>query len=203
MEQATLPWLSACIELYYAAYDQHGTDPFDAAELDWTASGTDTQHVLDLAVAYGLLTSNASVYQLSCDPDATAACWVSSVDERSKHIERAIASYTSQTSSNNGNSGRSALTYDGEEYASINVETSDDFASVVDSVRTVDLDGYEGVVLRSPGDYANEVQRFTDRLCQRSDEVELPISTSFDKEYSDVRGTEKNALEFRVFLRAL
>lgn len=92
------------------------------------------------------------------------------------------------------------LTHNGDEFASVFVEKSDGFDAVADAVGTVDLDDWEGVVLRCPGDYANEVQRFGDRLGNRSELTDTPVSQPLRKEFSDVSGTDKDSLEFRLFL---
>lgn len=201
MDQATLPRIDTCIELYYAAHEQFGTTTFGADELE--VEGIDKQDVLELAVAYGLLSFDGSVYQVVCDPDAPAERWRSVAGERADRLKNAVAGHTAQPDSRESSTERTTLTHEGTEYASVTVGESDDFEAVVESVKAAEPETRDGIVLRSPGESASSVQRFADQLTELSVQADGPISTELDKEYSDVSGTDKDALEFRLFLRTV
>lgn len=194
---ATLPYFDVCLDLYRIAYDQQGTDSFVPNELDWYHPEHERDRILDLAVAYSLLTTDGTVYSVTCKPDASAECWESVAEDRADRVKQALSTPDGDKDSD---AGRQSLTYDGEEYASVRVEDGDNFAAVAEAVSDVRLDRWKGVVLRSPGDYANEVQRFADRFEESTNVDNVPLSTPLRKEYSDVEGSSKDALEFRLFL---
>jgi len=201
MNQAPLPRFDAVLDLYRVAHDQHGTDPFTATDLDWGSSKATTDYIFDLAVAYGLLSFDGSAYQVTCPPDASEQCWGSVAEERIRRVQREIPDALDPTDARSDSAGHpEALTYEGDEYASVSVAKSDNFAAVAEAVSTVSLEEWAGIVLRSPGNYANEVQRFADRLGDPSELANISLSTPFQKEYSDVIGTSKDELEFRLFL---
>jgi hypothetical protein len=200
MKQASLPQLDACLDLSETAYSQHGTESFAATDLEWDAADAEKEHLLELAVAYGLLSFDRTVYRLTCAPDAPAERWETAIDDRAGRVKRAITNHFDSPDTHSETAERAPLTYEGEEYASVTVEEVDEFEAVVEAVSAVELVEWAGVVLRSPGEYANEVQRFADRLCDASELADVPFSAPFTKEYSDVRGTDKDELEFRVFL---
>ena len=201
MYQATLPRIDTCVELYYVAHEQFGTTTFAADELE--VEGIDKQDVLELAVAYGLLSFDGSRYQVVCEPDAPAERWRSVAGERADRLKNVVAGHTAQPDSGESSTERTTLTHEGTEYASVTVEESDDFEAVVESVEAAKPETREGIVLRSPGESASSVQRFADQLTELSVQADGPISTELDKEYSDVSGTDKDALEFRLFLRVV
>lgn len=202
--EPTLPHLEACLELFRAAYDQHGTKPFTPDQLEWEHPELTVTRLLEFGVAYGLLSSDGTTYSPNCGPSASDDRWETVLDENATRTKRAVLDHFDDIDRASASDGSTAgLRYDGEEFASVFVDRSDDFAAVADTVATVDLDDWAGVVLRAPGDYANEVQRFADRLGDRTDLADLPISTRLQKISSDVAGTEKDALEFRLYLRAV
>lgn len=194
---ATLPRLDGCIDLYYAAYDQHGTSPFDPDELDWSHLADERNHIMDIAVAYGLFETDGDVYHVTCAPDDHAECWDSVVEDRADHIRQSLLAHDGARSDD---TGRRSLGYDGGKYAAVSVAHGADFATVAQAVSTVELDRWTGVALCAPGDYANEVQRFADRLADPSELTDVSLSTPLQKEYSDVEGSSKDSLEFRLFL---
>ena len=193
----TLPRLDACIDLYRAAYDQHGTAPFSLDELHWSHPVDERDHIIDLAVAYGLIETDRTGYYVTCEPDDPAECWVSVLEDRADHIRRTLLSHGGEGSDD---AGRQSLTYDDREYAAVRLENGADFAAVAQAVSDVELDRWTGVVLRAPGNYANEIQRFADRLAEPSELADVSLSTPLQKEYSDVEGSSKDTLEFRLFL---
>lgn len=194
---ATLPRLDACLDLYRTAYDQHGSAAFTKSELDWDHPESDRDHIVNLAVAYGLLTTDGTVYTVTCEPGDSEECWKSAIEERTQRVRQAL---TTHTSSGDDHADSQSLSYEGEEYASVQVEDGDDFAAVVETVSDVNLGRWDGVVLRAPGDYANEVQRFADRLGDPTELSDMSLSTPLQKEFSDVEGSSKDTLEFRLFL---
>lgn len=201
MDRATFPRLDECITLYQDAYAEHGTDPFapDTVELD--SSDTDRDRLFELSIAYGLLRVKGETYQVTCPPDASGTRWETAITAHGDRIVEALdESLDRQDAPWDSDADRATLTYEGDEYASVTVEESDDFAAVVEAVAAVKLAQWAGVVLRSPGEYANEVQRFADRLGDPSALADTPLSSPLSKEYSDVTGTSKNELEFQIFL---
>jgi len=197
MDNTTLPGLEDCLALYSAVYDQHGTEPLEPAELSTPAYIDDTRYVLDLAVAYGLLVTDGTTYRVACEPDDPADHWESVVEDRVSRVRRALSTRAGDAGTE---TRRRSFTYQGEEYASVRVDYDADFEAVATTVADVDLSDQAGVVLRAPGDYANEVQRFADRLGDSEELVDAPFSTPLRKEFSDVEGSSKDDLEFRLFL---
>ncbi len=202
--EPTLPHLETCLELFRAVHDQHGTKPFTPDQLEWKHSDLPMTRLLEFSVAYGLLSSDGTTYSLNCKPGATEDRWETVLNDSADRTRRAVLDYFDDIDTTSTEDGSPVgLQYEGEEFASVFVDRSDDFVAVADTVATVDFDDWAGVVLRAPGDYSNEVQRFADRLGDRSVLADLPISVPLQKISSDVAGTEKNALEFRLYLRAV
>lgn len=191
------PRLAECVGLYRRAYERHGTDPFTAERLD----GRDDRELLDLSVAYGLLAFDGEAYRVRCAPDATDDCWRSAMRDRADAIRRAVSDATAGDDGGaTDERAGSKVSHGGRTYTSVFVAPSDDFDAVVRAVgRAHRADGH-GVVLRSPGDYAGEVQRFADQLCDPAAVAETSLAEQFQKESSDVVGHDKDALEFRLFL---
>lgn len=201
--ETTLPHFDICLDLYRTAYDQHGTDPFTSDQLAWDSPRKDCSHILDLSVAYGLLAFDGTEYRLRGGPEADENQWGAVLEAHGHTVEQSLLDTLGTAhGSDRTQSNSDGLTRDGRQFASVFVAESDDFDAVADTVGTVDLTEWDGVVLRSPGDYANEVQRFADRLSDESVTAELPFSRSLRKETSDVAGTDKDSLEFRLYMRA-
>lgn len=192
------PRLKECIEVYQNAYERHGTDSFTVEQLSLEGSEADLQRLLELATAYGLLEFDGTTYRVSCDPDSTADCWESVIKRRTDKIRDMISDsvYHDEGESTEA----SELVHEDKIFASIFVNKTDGFDSVVRSLENISRDGKDGVVLRSPGDRAGAVQRIADRLCDPKEIEHTSVATPFQKEFTDVVGHEKDALEFRLFL---
>lgn len=200
--KTVLPHIEPCLELCQVVYDEHGTKPFTPDQLDWRPSDLTVRRLLEFGVAYGLFSFDGTTYQLHCGLDATDDQWEAAFHDRAAQTRQTLRDrFDPGDRTGAGNTAPAGLTHDGADFASVFVEKSDDFAAVADAVGNVDLSEWNGVVLRSPGDYASEVQRFADRFDDQSDVTNLPVSKPLQKIYSDVTGTEKDALEFRLYLK--
>ncbi|WP_435062333.1 hypothetical protein [Halobaculum sp. EA56] len=195
---SVLPDIDDCVRLYLTAYERVGTEPFAAERLDPDVRPDDRGRLLDLAVAYGLLTFDGSRYAVRCPPDASPERWRSRGAERATRVRRAV----SERHEPDGSPAEAdTLALDGRTYASAFVLPSDDVATVAGAVAAARGDDHDGVVLRSRADLANEVQRLADRLGDRSEIAGTSLSTPMRKESTDVAGDHKDDLEFRLFLR--
>lgn len=198
----TLPAVDDCVDLYLRVHEQFGTRPFSPAQLSdllddaESGDGRSLPHLLDLLVAYGLLDRLAAdEFRVRCAPDDESERWRTAAIARTERLHRLVRRRLSDAPTSDD-----VLTHDGAAFASVRVDDAD-----VDAVETalVDaLDGVgdwcDGVVLRSPGDLAADVQRFADRVCERG------VATRdwrFEKVTTDLVGSRKDALEFRLFLR--
>lgn len=195
-----LPQFETCIDLYLAAYDRYETDSFTAEQIDRELSISDTQRMLELAVAYGLLAFDGSSYRVTCEPDASTDTWHSTIRDRASLIRETIADRDGNEDVTNSRSG-DVLFHETNEFRSVFVSESGEFDSVVEKIESLSLADCDGVVLRSSGTDANRVQQFADRLCDDSELPEPSLSTSFQKVYSDVVGDDKNKLEFQLYLQ--
>lgn len=198
--EPTLPHLETCLELYRTAYDQHGSKLFSPEQLNWESPELSTSRLLEFGVAYGLLSRDGESYRLHCPPNATEQRWEQTLSEHATTTKQAVLDRLDPAKTASEATPLSSLTHDGEEYASVFVNQSDGFDAVADAIATVNTDEWAGVVLRSAGDHSSTVQRFADRLCDPSEPAKHTVSPSFHKVTSDVSGTEKNALEFRLYL---
>lgn len=194
-----LPGFDDCIDLYLTVYDQYGTEPFTPDQLDLDLAADEFQRLLNFAVAYGLLAFDGTSYNIRCEPGAPADRWQSLATDRVTRIRRAIPNRARMDTIPDAGD-LEELTFEGETFTSAFVTELDDFDAVADTVASVASDDHDGVVLRSPADLANEVQRFADRLCDQSEVLKTPLSDPLQKEYSDVVGDDKDDLEFRLFL---
>lgn len=198
---SVLPDINDCIDLYLTAYDQSSRESFTMEELDLNVTSDDTRRLLDLAVAYGFLTFDGTRYSVRSEPSASADRWEALGTERARRVHRALSNRTGpETDVESGVAD--TLMFEGKTFISAFVTQSDDFEAVADTIASTRTDDHDGVVLRSQADFANEVQRFADRLCDQSDVAETSLSTPLQKESSDVAGNHKDNLEFRLFLRS-
>lgn len=189
-----LPRFEDCIEAYLAAYDRFGTDPFAPERLEPA-----DRDLLELGVAYGLFAFDGTAYRVRCEPGSGAERWERAVGARVTRIQRAV-SERARTAGDSDAAGDAGLTHGGDTFATAFVTADDDFDAVVDTVHAAAPEDHDGVVLRSPADLANDVQRFADRLCEERAAAETPLPGSFEKVASDVVGSDKDDLEFRLFL---
>lgn len=184
------------MRLLHTAHERHGTEWFTATQIDADAFEVDSDRLLDVSVAYGFLEFDEPVYRIRVEPDAEADRWESALQEHTDQLVESIQQMNSDGS--NSRTPEDRLVHEGQTFASIAVSESDDFAKIRDSIQSLDSD-HDGIVLRSTAESANEVQRLADRLCTPSESTE-PISEPLQKMSSDVVGTDKNNLEFRLFL---
>lgn len=193
-----LPELEACARLYRQAYREHGSERFTRDQLEESEFRTDITRLLDLSVAYGMIEFDGVSYRISVEPDAATERWRSTLQTHANRTLQAL----DDANINSHDTTRSTDEIDlkNETFGSVFISESDDFDSVVDSVKTVISSGSDGVVLRSGGEYANKVQRFADRLCTPSELSGIQGTIQFQKESSDVVGSNKDELEFRLFL---
>lgn len=202
-DNQSLPHLDSCLELCQIIHNKHGTKPFETEDIEWDSSELTSAEILNFGVAYGILSLNDGKYHLNCSVDAPENRWATALHNHADEVQQAIINQLDlHETANHENDSLTTLRWGDEVFISVFVDETDDFDSVVDSVATVDLSDRDGVVLRSPGDYANEVQRFADQLCNIPERSDNLIVTTFDKISSDVTGSEKNSLEFRIYLRA-
>ena len=194
-----LPDIEECIDLYLVAHHQFGTEQFDQAQLESTVSTDEFERLLDLSVAYGLFATDGNRYRISCEPEMDGECWNTVVSERVNQIQEGISN---QLDEHKPAQSRNTpmLEHNGQMFSSVFVAESEAYDSVIESVDNVFDSGSAGIVLRSPGEYANEVQGFADLLCDPGVIEATSLSTHFQKEYSDVVGDDKNELEFRLYL---
>jgi hypothetical protein len=190
------PRLEDCVDLYLAAHDRYGTDEFTAEQATAELAAA-SERLLELAVAYGLVEYDGTAYRVARTPDADADRWTAALTDRADRLRRAITDRRAGRAS----TGRDAVTvpFEDRQFASVFVGEDEGFEAVVDAVASLDVGDRDGVVLRSPGQNANAVQRIADRLCDATPEG-TPLAASFQKEGTDVVGADKNELEFRLFL---
>ncbi|MDG5819961.1 hypothetical protein [Natronococcus sp. A-GB7] len=198
MSETELPRLEDCLELYAAAVERYGSEPFTAARAKRELAGTPSQRLLALAVAYGLFEFDGDAYAVRVEPDEPERAWRTNAVDRAERIRTAAVERATQRMG--GTDGVRALTHDSKRFASVAVDEPAELEGILDRLEGVPLEEYDGIVLRSPGERANAVQRLADRLCEPSVTDESDLSRPFQKEYTDVVGDDKNELEFRLFL---
>lgn len=197
-----LPHLDACVKLYKKIYDNHKTKTFRTEDIEWSSSELTLAEVLDFGVAYGIFSFNEKKYQLNCSADASDDEWEATLHNHADDVREVVASrLNSFEATNRGSDSLTTLTWQNKKFASIFINDGESFHSMVNSVVNVNTSGKSGVVLRSSGEHASQVQRFADQLCDVSEEMLNSIDTSFDKLSSDVVGSEKDSLEFRIYLQ--
>lgn len=205
------PRLDDCADLYAAAYRSFGMEAFDAEQIDLSREEDRIKDLLDFAVAYGLLERDEGVYRVRIEPDASADRWETMAIGRAQTVRQAVVDRTTGTGPDRRNdqdgdgdtSDEHVIHHDGRRYASVFVSDSEDFDSIVaDVVTAMRTSGTDGVVFRSAGELANQVQRFADRLCDADAVAGEPLSGPLQKVGSDVDGEDKDSLEFRLFLES-
>lgn len=202
MPTETLPRFDECIELYLTVYDRYGTDEYTADQVRTAFEFADPEQLLNLTVAYGLFEYNGSVYRVRCDPGEER--WEAVLTDHATLVRRAISERlgTRDDSVEPEREG-ATLDFDGKQFTSVVVSDPDGFGTVTDAIAALPAGKRTCVVLRSPGSYANTVQRIADRLCDPTTIEESPVRRPFEKEGTDVVGAEKDELEFRLFLRSV
>lgn len=209
----TLPAIDSCIDLYVQVHDLYGAGAFDTDDLsrrlstldDGTALPTDVEpltRLLNLLCAYGLLNRHRDGrYRVRCAPDESLDRWQAKTATRVESLyQRVHRTMNPSRDKPTGDSGRTALWHDGYAFASIHVTDSADLNSAQTSIQTAIDEHPEcaGIVLRSPGELAAEVQRFADGLCEPA--ATASGERAFEKVTTDLVGDDKNDLEFRLFL---
>lgn len=196
-----LPKLRACVQLYHNAYRQHGTDQFSRDRIEADGFETDVSHLLELSVAYGLIISDGGSYRIGVEPDASDDRRRSALEEHARRVKQAIEEVDMGWKDPEvSDDDVDIIVHENKTFGSVRVSDGESFGSVADSVRAVVSGDWDGIVLRSPGEYANEVQRFADQLCRASKRPEIGTVDGFQKDSSDVVGSDKDELEFRLFL---
>ncbi len=199
----TLPALDDCLDAYLTAYERFETESFFSEELPISGERK-TERVLELAVAYGLLEYDGDKYRVHVEPDAPAERWNAAATSRATAIRRRVTNRdTDERVDQPGDAERESeqLQREGRHYASVFIDEADRFETVARCVReAATTDGADGVVLRSTGQLANEVQQFADRLCQADGGAKTPLVEPFQKDDTDVEGDHKDELEFRLYL---
>ncbi|ELY59450.1 hypothetical protein C491_06558 [Natronococcus amylolyticus DSM 10524] len=198
MTETELPRLEDCLELYAAAVERYGSKPFTAARAKRELAGTPSTGLLELAVAYGLFEFDGDAYAVRVEPDEPERAWRANAIDRAERIRTAAVERASERTG--GTDGVRALTHDSRRFASVAVGERAALEGILDRLEGVPLEEYDGIVLRSPGEHANAVQRLADRLCEPAVANETDLSRPFQKESTDVVGDDKNDLEFRLFL---
>ncbi|MFU8868735.1 hypothetical protein [Natronococcus sp.] len=198
MTGTELPRLEDSLELYAAAAERYGTEPFTETRARRELAGAPSQRLLELAVAYGLLEFDGEAYAVQVEPDAPESAWRANAIERAERIRPAAVERA--TEGTGGSDGVRALTHGSKRFASVAVGEPAELERVLGRLERVPLEEYDGIVLRSPGERANAVQRLADRLCEPAVTDGTSLSRPFQKEYTDVVGDDKNELEFRLFL---
>jgi len=208
-----LPAIDACIDLYTRLYDRHGRAAFDPESLSRRSADGDEEppgdeslpRLLDLLVAYGLLDrTREGRYRVRCAPDERLDRWQARTATRVETLHGLVPRTTSGSpgrSPSGSGGGRETLRHAGDEFASVRVTGADDLDSVTIALREAlaEAPSAVGVVLRSPGDLAADVQRLADELPSG---VEVDDETwSFEKATTDLVGEDKDHLDFRLFLR--
>jgi hypothetical protein len=210
----TLPAIDDCIDLYVRIYDRYGTDAFDPEDLsrhlsnrargaDVPADGQPLIRLLHLLVAYGLLARQRDeCYRVRCAPDENPDRWRAKTAPRVETLYQRVQRSTNPSGDEpTSDSECETLWHDGEAFVSIRVTDIADLDSARTTIQPTMDEHSEctGVVLRSSGALAAEVQRFADGIC------ESPTTAGgervFEKEATDLVGEDKNDLEFRLFLR--
>ncbi|AZH24538.1 hypothetical protein [Haloplanus aerogenes] len=196
----TLPAVEDCLDLYLRIHDHFGTETFTRERLAEVVDHDDDRplrRLLELLVAYGLLDRRGERYSVQCAPDDGIDRWRAVAVARAERLHRLVARRESVTDAATRDD---SLAHDGETFASVYVDDTDD----VDAVETALVDALtahpacDGVVLRAAGDLAATVQRVADRLSAHGVERR---PWRFEKTATELVGAEKDHLEFRLYLR--
>lgn len=209
-DSETLPDFHNCIDLYLQIHDLYGTDVFDPEDLSRRLNLRDTgsdlptdvrplTRLLDLLSAYGLLDRHRdSRYGVRCEPDESLDRWRAKTATRVESLYQRVHQTTSSSRDEpTGASGREELWNDGDAFVSVRVADTTDLESVQTAME--EHPECAGVVLRSSGELAAEIQRFADGLCEPA--ATVGGEHAFEKVATNLIGDDKNNLEFRLFLR--
>jgi hypothetical protein len=195
----TLPAVDDCVDLYLRIHDHFGTTAFspnrlaDSIDHDDADDGRSLAHLLELLVAYGLLDRPATDrFRIRCAPDDELEQWRAATIARTERLRRLVDGRADTPT------GDDTLSHDGATFTSVRVDADADFDAVERAIAESAAAARDGVVLRSPGDFAAAVQQFADRVCERG----IPSRDwRFEKVTTDLVGDRKDALEFRLYLR--
>jgi len=206
----SLPAIDDCIETYLAAYASFGDNPFSAVNLadhvDDEPSASDVEYRLTLLVAYGLIDRiDDERYRIRCFPDESPTRWREHIAERAETFHRLVTDQATERQPGTDGSNVELLRRDEENFVSVFVFDHDDVESVATTAATALTrdDSVAGIVLRASGVHADHVQRIADHLCTPDITDRTILERSFEKGFSDVVGTSKDDLEFRLFLQTV
>jgi hypothetical protein len=206
-----LPRLDACLSLYSRVWDAFGTERFETGDLlaegdergtayDVLSTG-DPNRYLELLVAYGLLDRlDDNTYRVRCRPDGTERGWQEQFDDRAERLYDAARAMREERTIAGSEEG--TITYRERTYASVVVEK--DATVEIVAGRIDELVGMErlnaGIALRCPADRADGVQAIADDLTDPTKVAEISSPFVFEKVNSEVKGTDNDALQFRLYL---
>lgn len=193
----SIPKLSRCLQLYRRAYSQHGMDRFTASQVREDDSVEVTEHLLELAVAYGLLDWDGTSFCVAVAPDLDPSEW------RSNHgtVLDSICTEISQQLHRPPDPGAKDKSHvETSSAPTLHVSQSDSAREILEQLKTLNIETGSTVVLRAPGEDAAAVQRLTDRLYKMTDKEDRFFSGTIQKGSSSVVGSDKNSLEFEMRL---
>jgi len=199
-DEDRLPALDECTELYLTAFEEFGTERFDADEITSEAATDDVERVLDLAVAYGLLDQMGEAYEIAVEPDAPQRRWTATIISRMDRIRNSIES--AWNSSGGVTQQGLDVVQDETTFASVFLPEGEGEAYLRRAMDETVSGETDGFVLRTPATNASTLQRLADRLCSGEQRDQPTEYGRFEKESTDVIGSGKDSLEFRIYLVA-
>lgn len=210
MATDSLPAFEDCLEAYLTAYAAFGDEPFSASKLaeqeaDVGSSNRTVEHRLSLLVAYGLLDRlQDDQYRLRCTPDESVTRWQERALERVETVHRHVTDAMAKRRGSTDELDVEMLKRTGDAFASVFVFEREDLESVASTAARAfsRQDAIAGIVLRTHGEDAAHAQRLADQLCAPDVTDRTDLERPLEKDGSDVVGESKDALEFRLFLRA-
>lgn len=215
-----LPGGTSSIETYVDVWNAFGDREFAVDDLIEQSIDDEDRPVpargeletrLDTLVAAGLLRwDGRDRYQVWCKPGESVTDWQAKLEPRTdvvhdlvrEEMERRDLARTPEEV------GVEHVEHDGERFTSVNVDADDPtleeqlpvVVNVLDAARGGD---HAGIVLRTAGDGAAQVQRLGDAFCDDEVMVDASCPYRFEKETSTVVGDDADALEYRLFLRTI
>lgn len=197
--RASYPPIETCIDSYVRAWDRFGDRPFDPdllAEVDGSDPAAVEQELAVLAAA-GLLGREDGRYVVRCRPDKRVEAWERALRPRLERLHGRVREALGDAA------GAEVLERNGEAFVTVRTDGSIDRAELTTSIRDRLSDQtVDGVVVRAPAARSSEVQRAADDLCDPSAATETDLPAPLEKVAADVRGPEKDDLEYRLYLRA-
>lgn len=207
------PHIDDSIILYVRIWDVFGEQPVDYEALVACFSDRDSgagigepelERRLNVLVTHGLVDREDGQYRVQCTSYEDVSAWA----ERGgvpEAIYRQVRQAATQIERTSEADAPAVFERENEAFLSLPAEEETNFSALVTEVadRLGRSPAFDGIVIRCPAAVLGVVQQVADELCDADAMAATELPYRFEKVISNIRGENKDDLEYRLYLRAI